>query len=249
MVEVDRPLEYKGDLPYTRKEKERLSTQMNDLGKAFSSFFRDPAWFTKTLVAGLWMILSVFGIGLLVLIGYFVQIAQRAMRREDPVLPRWDGIGRKLALGFRFCVVYLVYLVPVLLLLFPVMFILALTGGGEETATLPIILSIYTFGVTLLLIPYGVCLSLVSPIILYRFAERERIGDAIDFVRVVRQFGNNWQNTLAVALIGIGIQSIAPVGIMILGVGIVFTLFYSLVVTAHMSGLLGLDTLKREQTT
>lgn len=248
-MEIDQPLEYKGDLPYTRGGKERLSTQMNDLGKAFSSFFRDPAWFTKTLVAGLWMILSVFGIGLLVLVGYFVQIAQRVMRREDPVLPKWDGIGRKLALGFKFCVVYLVYLVPVLLLLFPVIFILVLAGGGEETETLPMILSIYTFGVTLLLIPYGLCLSLLSPIILYRFAERGRIKDAIDFVRVVREFGNNWQNTLTVALIGIGIQSIAPVGFMILGVGIIFTIFYSLVVTAHMSGLLGLDVLKREQTT
>jgi len=221
---------------------------MNDLGKAFSSFFKDPARFTKTLGAALFMILSVFGIGILVLAGYFVQITQRAMRREDPVLPRWDGLGRKIAVGFKFCVVYLVYLIPVLLLLFPVFFILLLTGGGEETETIPIILSIYTFAVTLLLIPYGLFLSLVSPIILYRFAERERIGDAAEFVSVVRQFGKNWQNTLAVALIGIGIQSIAPVGFMILGVGIFFTVFYSLVVTAHMSGLLSLNSLKREQT-
>jgi Protein of unknown function (DUF4013) len=221
---------------------------MNDLGKAFSSYFKDPAWFTKTLGAALFMILSVFGVGILILAGYFVQIAQRVMRREDPVLPRWDGLGRKIAVGFKFCVVYLVYLIPVLLLLFPVFFILLLTGGGEETDTISIILSIYTFAVTLLLIPYGVFLSLVSPIILYRFAERERIGDAANFVHIVRLFGKDWQNTLAVALTGIGIQSIAPVGFMILGVGIFFTVFYSLVVTAHMSGLLGLNSLKQDQT-
>jgi len=213
---------------------------MNDLGKAFSSFFKDPAWFTKTLAAALFMILSMFGIGIPILAGYFVQVAQRVMRHEEPALPRWNGLGKKFAVGFKFCVVYLCYLIPVLLLLLPVLVILPFTGGSEQNETIPILLSIYTFAVTMLLLPYGLVLSMVSPIILYRFAERERIGDAIAVARVVRDFGKTWQNTLMVALIGIGIQSIAPAGFLVFGIGIFFTIFYSLVVTAHMSGLLGL---------
>lgn len=213
---------------------------MIDLGKAFSSFFKDPSWFTKTLVAAFFMILSIVGIGILVLAGYFVQVTQRVMRQEDPVLPRWDGLGRKLVVGLKFCVAYLCYLIPVLLLLLPVLLAVPFAGDGGETETLPILISIYTFAVSMLLLPYGLFLSVLSPVILYRFAERERIGDAVDVFRLVRLFGNNWQNALVVALIGIGIQSVAPVGIMVFGIGLFFTVFYSLVVTAHMSGLLGL---------
>jgi len=220
---------------------------MNDLGKAFSGFFKDPAWFSKTLVAAVFMILSLLGIGILILAGYCVQLTQRVIRREEPVLPRWNELGRKFVLGFKFCVAFAVYLIPFALLLFPVVIALIVTGGGNEAETVPIILSIYLFGVTLLLIPYGLFLSLISPIILYRFAERERIGDAIDVVRVVRLFGGNWQNALIVALISTGLQSVAGVGIMLFGVGIFFTLFYSIVVSTHLSGLLCLDSQRREQ--
>jgi hypothetical protein len=220
---------------------------MNDLGKAFSSFFKDQAWFTKTLIAAVFMILSVVGIGLIVLAGYFVQITQRVMRHETPVLPPWNAIGRKFVVGFKFCLVYVVYLSPILLLLLPVAFMLAAASGADEAETIPIIISVYTFGFTLLFIPYGILLTLASPVILYRFAERERIGDAVNIVKIARLCGRNWQNTLVVSLVGIGIQCVAPAGTMLFGVGIFFTVFYSFAVSAHMSGLLGLEVQKQEQ--
>jgi hypothetical protein len=220
---------------------------MNDLGKAFSSFFKDPAWFKKTLIATVFLILSVVGIGLIVLAGYFVQVTQRVMRHETPVLPAWNNIGRKFVVGLKFCLAYVVYLIPIFLLLLPVFVMIIAAGGPDETDTLPVVISVYTFGITLLLIPYGILLSLASPIILYRFAERERIGDAVNFYRIARLFGRNWQNTLVVSLVGIGIQSVAPAGFVLFGVGIFFTIFYSFAVSAHMSGLLGLDAQKQEQ--
>lgn len=219
---------------------------MNELGKAFSSFFKDPAWFTKTLIAAVFLILSVLGIGLVVLAGYFVQITQRVMRHESPVLPLWNGIGRKFVAGLKFCLVYVVYLSPIILLLMPVAFMLA-AGGTDGADTIPLIISVYMFGFTLLLIPYGMLLTLASPVILYRFAERERIGDAVNIVRIARICGRNWQNTLVVSLIGIGIQCVAPAGFLFFGVGIFFTVFYSFAVSAHMSGLLGLEVQKQEQ--
>ncbi len=220
---------------------------MNDIGKAFSSFFKDPAWPSKTAGAALWMILSFFGIGILVLAGYFVQVTQRVIRQEEPVLPPWNNIGKKIVLGFKLCVSFAVYLTPVLVvLLVPVAGLLIAGSAGDETEAIPIIFTIYMFGVTLLLIPYGLVLTLISPIILYRFAEREHISDAIDVVRVVRLFTAHWQNALIVALIAVGIQSLAPAGILLFGVGMFFTLFYSYVVSAHMSGILYLDAQKNE---
>ena len=107
---------------------------------------------------------------------------------------------------------------------------------------MPILFSVYIFGITLLLIPYGLALSLFSPIIMYRFAERESISDALDVAAVMREFRGNWQNALVVALITMGIQSIAGIGLFLLLVGIFFTIFYSYVVSAYLCGVLYLST-------
>jgi hypothetical protein len=214
---------------------------MNDLGKAFSSFFKDPQWFSKSVVAALWMLLCLIGIGIPVFVGYLVQVTQRVMRQETPVLPRWNGIGRKFVIGIKFCIAYIIYLLPIAILLIPVVGLAVIGAANGESETISVIMSIYLFGVTLLMIPYGLALNLVTPILLFRFAERERISDAVDFVRVVRLFGDNWQNTLIVALISIGVQSLAPAGILIFLVGIFFTMFYAYVISAHLGGLLYLS--------
>ena len=92
---------------------------MKDLGKAFSAYFKDPQWFSKTLIAILWMFLCIVGIGIFVLAGYFVQVTQRVMRKEEIVLPSWGDIGSKIVTGFKFCVAYFVYMIPIFILFAP----------------------------------------------------------------------------------------------------------------------------------
>lgn len=219
---------------------------MKDLGKAFSAYFKDPQWFSKTLIAIVWMILCIVGIGIIVLAGYFVQVTQRVMRKEEMVLPSWSDLGSKIVAGFKFCVAYFVYLIPIVILFAPVFILAILSGAGDEADAMPILFTVYMFGVTLLLIPYGMALSLFSPIIMYRFAERESISDALDVTALVREFRGNWQNALVVALITMGIQSVAGIGIFLLGVGIFFTIFYSYVVSAYLCGVLYLSRAQQE---
>lgn len=211
---------------------------MKDLGKAFSAYFRDPRWLVKSLIAILFMLLSIVGIGILILAGYFVQVTQRVMRREEPALPEWTGIGHMIVLGFKFCVAYLVYLIPMFILFLPIFAMAIVSAGLDDGGTLPLFLSVYVFGITLLLIPYGLILSLITPIIQFRIAERERISDALDLAVIARTFRDHWQNALVVAVIAFGIQSIASLGIILLGVGIFFTIFYSYVVSSYLSGIL-----------
>jgi hypothetical protein len=215
---------------------------MKDLGKAFSAYFKDPKWFTKFLIGILWMVACILVVGIFVLAGYFVQITQRVMRREEPVLPDWSDIGGKIVTGFKFSVVYLVYLIPIFLLILPAIVLGIVAGAtGDEGDAMPVLLSIYIFGVTLLMIPYSLAISLFAPIIAYRFAERERISDALDLGAVLRDFQGNWQNVLVIALIMMGIQSIASIGLFILLIGIFFTIFYAYAVSAYLSGVLYLS--------
>jgi hypothetical protein len=214
---------------------------MKDLGKAFSFMFKDPSWVSKTAIAAVFMLLSVVLVGFFILLGYFLQITQRVMRKQEPALPEWDNIGVKFILGIKLSVVYLVYLIPVMIFMIPLLGLAAASGFADQSDVVGMAFGIYLFGLTLLIVPYSLVLSIATPIIVYRFAERERIGDAIDVVRVVNLFRANWQNSLIVALIALGLQSFGGIGVVVFLIGFFFTMFYAYAVSSYMSGLLYLE--------
>jgi hypothetical protein len=214
---------------------------MKDIGKAFSLPFKDPSWASKFIIAGLFMLLCLLGIGIPVIVGYLIQVTQRVIRHEEPALPEWSDIGVKFVLGFKYCVVYLIYLIPVFLLVIPVIGLAVATSATDAPEMVGVLSIIYIFGFTLLVIPYSLLLTAIFPIVAYRFALREKISDAIDLGRIFKDFRLNWQNTAVVALIAIGIQSFAFIGILFFLIGVFFTVFYVYLVSAAMHGLLYLD--------
>jgi hypothetical protein len=219
---------------------------MNDLGKAFSFPFKDPNWVAKFLLGALFMVLSIFLVGIFIIAGYFVQVIQRVMRREANPLPEWEDVGVKLVLGFKFCVVYLVYILPIILFMIPffVLMIFGIISGNGEAIGL--LASMYMILLVVIMIPYSLVLTILHPIIAYRFAARERISDALDVGAVVRSFKRNWQNTLIVALVAVGIQSFAAIGVAFFIIGILFTILYAYLVTAYMYGALYLEQTQEE---
>ena len=214
---------------------------MKDIGKAFSLPFKDPSWVSKFVIAGLFMLLCLLGIGIPVIVGYLIQVTQRVIRREEPALPEWSDIGVKFVLGFKYCVVYFIYLIPVFLLMIPVIGLAVATSTTDAPEMVGVLSIIYIFGFTLLVIPYSLLLTAIFPIVAYRFALREKISDAIDLGRIFKDFRVNWQNTAVVALIAIGIQSFAFIGILFFLIGVFFTVFYVYLVSAAMHGILYLD--------
>jgi hypothetical protein len=214
---------------------------MNDLGNAFSFPFRDSSWFVKFLLGTLFMVLVVLLVGIFILAGYFIRVTQAVMRREPNPLVEWEDIGGMLVTGFKFILVFIVYSIPILLLYIP---FVALVVMSEMAGTSPagdLMTGMYATIAMFLIVPYGLALSLLQPVITYRFAAREQMGDALDIVEVVRAFRRNWQSTLIVALIAVGIQSFAAVGFVLFIVGVFFTIFYSYLVTAYLYGTLALE--------
>lgn len=214
---------------------------MKDLGKAFSFFFKDPSWITKTLIAAGFMILSLIGLGIPVLAGYHVQIAQRVMRREEHPLPPWSDVGVQFIVGLKYCIVYLIYLLPVILLFIPAIGLAIASAVADDPAVLGAISTLYLLATMFVVVLYSLALSVAAPIILYRFAQRERISDALDIAGVFRDFKRNWQNTLVVALLSVGVHSFAFIGIVFFLIGVFFTIFYAYGVSAYLAGLLCLE--------
>ena len=218
---------------------------MNDLGKAFTFPFKDPNWLSKLLVGALFLILSIFVVGIFIIAGYFVQTIQRVMRREENALPEWTDIGVMLVVGFKFCVVYLLYVVPILLIMTPVFAISILSALTADDS-----LNLFAGTVTMLslvvVIPYAIAFTIILPIVATQFAVRESMADALDIATVFRLFKRNWQNTVIVALITLGVQSLAAAGVIVFVVGVLVTIFYSRLVTAHLYGTLYLDITREE---
>ena len=214
---------------------------MNNLGKAFSYIFDDPAWVVKVVIAALFMLLSIVGVGVFILLGYLVELTQRVMRREQVPLPEWKDVGVKFVLGFKYFIVLFVYALPVLFLAIPLVVLTALAAISQSSQAINAFLAVYTFGFVLLLIPYVLFYTLLTPIITYRFALRERIGDGLDIGGIFGDFRRNWQNTLVVALITVGLESFAGIGIFAFLIGVFFTLFYAYAVAGYMYGTLYLS--------
>lgn len=220
---------------------------MDDIGRAFAFPFKDPQWFVKFLIGSLMCFLCLFGIGFFILAGYFIQITQRVIRGREPILPEWSGIGEKLVLGIKIVIVYAILLLPVFLLMIPLFPLAILTDRPEAGEIVGLFSLVYFFGFTLLIVPYSIALTIASPIINYRFALNERISDALDLGAIVKDFGKNWQNVLVVVLITIGVQSFAWIGIVLFIIGVLFTILYSYMVPAYLSGMLYLDSSRKER--
>ncbi len=211
---------------------------MDNLGDAFSFPFKGKDWFSKFALGAVFMVLCLFIVGFFILAGYYVRVTQRVMKQEEPLLPEWDDIGGKLVLGFKFCLVYLIYTLPIILLYIPLvaMAIIGEISGQQEAAG--IFTGIYTLGLFVLVIPYSLLLYAFMPIITYRFAERESIGDALDIGTLFKLFAQNWQDTLIVALIAVGVHSFAWVGIIGFFIGVFFTIMYAYLISSFLFGTL-----------
>jgi hypothetical protein len=104
-----------------------------------------------------------------------------------------------------------------------------------------VLAAVYTFAFILLILPYSVVLTLALPIIIYRFALNEKISEALDLGAILSAFKRHWQSTLVVAILSLGIQSLGAVGIVFFIVGVIFTIFYTYLVSAYLAGALYLD--------
>ncbi len=214
---------------------------MTDIGKAFSAPFKDPDWGAKFLVGSLMVLLCIFGLPLFVLLGYFIQCTQRVMRREEYPLPAWNDLGVKFVIGFKYAIAILLYILPLLLLAVPMMVLFTMSAIADSQGIPALLASVYGLGFVLLAVPYGIALTLLMPIISYRFALRESIADALDIAAVFRAFSRHWESTLVVALLVVGVESFAGIGALALFIGLFFTMFYAYLVGAYLHGLLYLD--------
>jgi hypothetical protein len=211
---------------------------MENLGKAFTLPFHQKEWGMKIFLGSLFLLLSIIGLGIPVVCGYMVRVCQRVMKDEEEKLPEWSDVGVLFVTGVKYVVVLLLYQIPILLLMIPLFSLAAVGAMIDLSGSAAVLLTLYVAGLILLTVPYTILFVLLLPVITYRFALRERLVDGLDVSSVFKDFLRQWPTATMFAIVAVIVKTLAGLGILLFIIGILPTLFYSLLVFAALSGFL-----------
>jgi hypothetical protein len=195
-----------------------------DVGEAFGYVFRSKNWFGKIALGALcllffWLLL----IPLFILLGYSLESA-RTIARGGRELPPWNDIGKKLGEGFLLAVVLFIWGLPGELLGVGG----SSTGTGSNFAYHPGSLA----GLGYL---YSLLLGLLTPAIWSQYLEGG-FGNAFDFRAIFRRAGQQPGMTVTVWLLAIVAAIIGGLGVILIGIGLLFTLPYAFFVISNLYG-------------
>ena len=189
-----------------------------DLGAILGGPFRDPRALPKFLGGCLAVVgILFFGLGLLALLGFAFQTAQRARAGEEHPMPEWGDLGQLLGDGLRVLGVVLGYLLAPLALsiVAAILSIIPVLGGIADFVLGP---------VTLLL---GLLAVILLPVALAQMVASNDIGSAFRIQENLRLIQAHLGTYVVFLLIVILIEVLEAASFALCGIGIIPGLFWS----------------------
>jgi hypothetical protein len=206
-----------------------------DFGKAFSFVFDDENWIVKVLIGGVLSLIPI--VGQVLMYGYALEVMKNAMRGQSTPLPEWDEWGDKLVKGIMYMIIGFVYALPIIIVGGCFGVLMGGLGVAEAEEAVEVIGSLggVCFGGFALL--YTILMMLVLPPALGRYLETNELGAAFRFGEVfalARDKIGGWIVAL-VLIVVVGLVA-ALVGLLLCGVGSLFTSFWSTLVMMYLWG-------------
>jgi hypothetical protein len=196
-----------------------------DVGRAFGFVFQDPRWVSKIAIGGLLLLVPIFG--WFVIYGYSLSVARRvASEGTDLPLPEWESLGQLFVEGFRGFAVGFVWTLPVTIIS---LLISAATGGFDSDGSGEGLGGCITA-------PLSIAVAFFIPAAVTRAAVEQRFGAGLEFSRVFEIVRGRFGDYLMVFLISILAAIVGSLGLIGLCIGILFTIFYSTLITSHAYG-------------
>ncbi len=197
-----------------------------DVGEAFGFVFRSRNWFGRLAVGALCLLFFwLLFIPVLILLGYSVETA-RTIRSGGRELPPWTNIGQKLKDGFLLAVVLFIWNLPGSILSGNSLQCVDSTCNYHPSVLSPI------GGL------YSLLLAFITAAIWSQYLEGG-FGAAFDFRAIFRRAGMQPGMTIMVWLMAFVAGIIGFLGVIVVGVGLLFTLPYAFAVTSNLYGQFG----------
>lgn len=203
-----------------------------DFAKPFSYVFDDPEWVTKILIGGLFYLAGFLIVGWFFILGYVAKTTRNVIAGHPRPLPEWQNIGDFFNEGLRLFGVMLAIVLPLVGLAMVIMVPAGILGSidneGAAAAS-----GLMSGALVCLFVPISLAITFFMPAMLLFAAVEQRFGAAFEFGRIwpfIRQNIGNYVLAIVVYLIA---RFIGGFGIMLLCIGVVFTGFWSFLITAH----------------
>ncbi|MEZ4643372.1 MAG: DUF4013 domain-containing protein [Chloroflexota bacterium] len=193
-----------------------------DITKGFTFITEDERWLTKVGIGAAIMLVSMllFGIPMLLLVGYQLAVTRNVMNGEKQPLPEWDDFGKYFMDGLYITLARLVYTLPFWLLVCIGTAITVLPAIGAESASdevagllagTAVIVWVILGCLGLLL---GLALFFIAPAISIQYVRTGELGACFRFGEVIAIARENMGDIIlvAVALIVVNFVVQAVVG-------------------------------------
>jgi hypothetical protein len=203
-----------------------------DFAKPFTYVFEDPDWLQRILIGGLFYLAGFFIVGWFFIFGYVARLARNVIAGYERPLPDWENLGEYFNEGLRLFGVAFVYILPLMVLgiamMFPAIIADAIDNEGVRTMG-----GLMTGCISCLFVPLVFAVIFFMPASLLFAAVERRFGAAFEYRRIwpfIRQNIGNYVLAIVVYLIA---RTVGGVGFFLLCIGVIFTGFWSFLITAH----------------
>ena len=217
-----------------------------DIGSAFTYVFDDEDWIKKVAIgggiaiAGI-ILLPVLLVGLLLffpLAGYMIKVIQNIRDGEAKPLPEWDDFGGLFKTGFFVTLIAIIYQIPAIV--FSCASALAQNAPAMTNLDSDMVGIVVTLGACLSCVQ--IILSLAASILLpaawIRYAQYETLGSAFQFGEIFNFISNNIGDYIITILLSWVASFIAFFGVILCLIGVFFTTFWAILVSANLYGQL-----------
>jgi hypothetical protein len=211
--------------------------QTLDFGRGLRFVFDDPDWVKKVLIGAGMMILSIFIIGSLWLMGYWVRLIRRVASGEDRPLPEWDDLGGMLVDGLKAAGVYLAHIFAFLIPVGGLALAVLILGGGmahltrdseDASQALGALAGLGVMGFYGVIWVVMIVLMVYLPAALTRFALTLRFGAGFELGENLSFIRRNLLNyVLALVLYLVG-SFVAQFGVLLCCIGVFPVSFWAL---------------------
>ena len=204
-----------------------------DIGKAFTYVFEDEDWVKKVLIGGVINLIPI--VGFFFTAGYMLETLKNVMEGRSLPLPEWDDWGGKFMKGLMLFVIGLIYSLPLIIIMCCLMVgVSAFASQNEDVANA--MSSIVMPCMQCVNLLYIIALMVFLPAILAKYAETEELGAAFRFGEIFNLVKDNIGTYLLVLVISLLAGVITNLGVLACGVGVLFTMFYAMLVNAYAYG-------------